>query len=150
MQTKQYQKYTLPGVDGPQELLNMQKGQNLGKNQVKNTKSPMLRPIFHLKHCKSINGRKDGCANNAILKMYFERRRSSQTCKKGKIWVHLRQKYKITNFQTNLPFLALFQSLYYPPTPYKVHFWYFLVVKPFLGPFMESITFQMENWPQNS
>ena len=68
----QYQKYTLKGIGWSQEILNMQKGQKCGKIQVKNTMSPILRPIFHLKHYKSINGRKNDWANNAILRMYFE------------------------------------------------------------------------------
>ena len=37
---------------------NFKTGQNLGKMEVKNTKSSILRAICHLEHCKSIKGQK--------------------------------------------------------------------------------------------
>ena len=36
-----------------------------------NTKSPILRPIFHLEHCKSINGLKKWLCKQNNTKMYF-------------------------------------------------------------------------------
>ena len=66
----------------------MKKGQNLGKIEVKNTKSPNLKPIFHFEHCKYINGRKKWLCkrNNTKHILWKAGRRGSQACKKGKIW----------------------------------------------------------------
>ena len=53
--------------------LKHEKGQNLGKIEDKNTKSPIFRPIFHLEHCKSIPGLKKWLCKQNNTKMYFVR-----------------------------------------------------------------------------
>tara|TARA_B100000378_G_scaffold9712_1_gene8289 strand:- start:68 stop:241 length:174 start_codon:yes stop_codon:yes gene_type:complete len=39
-------------------MIKMQTGPKMDKMEVKNEKLPILRPIFHLIDCKSINGQK--------------------------------------------------------------------------------------------
>ena len=56
-------------------MIKMQTGPKMDKMEVKNEKLPILRPIFHLIDCKSINGQKNGCTNKTIPNIYFERYR---------------------------------------------------------------------------
>ena len=99
---------------------------------------------------------KNGCANKTIPNIYFER----HTLVVGALEHAKREKMsKIKVKNTKSPILR-------PTFPFR-HFWgalgahtshlhltkyifgIFLFAKPVFGPFMESIMFQMENWPQN-
>ena len=78
---------------------------------VKNTKSTILRTIFHLEHCKSTNGLKKWLCKQKIPKMYFLRHRwvvgALKSAKRAKFGQNEGQKYKIVNFETNFPFGTL-------------------------------------------
>ena len=56
-------------------MVKIQTRPKMDKMEVKDTKQPILRPIFHLEHCKSISGqkkwlRKQNNAKNVLCKAY--------------------------------------------------------------------------------
>ena len=99
---KQYQNCTLQVIDRVQRLRTVKKGQFIGKMEVKNTKSSILRSICHLEHCKSINGQKKwlhkGHNTKTVLSEVYEGCRGSESCKKGQFF----DKIEVQNTQSSI------------------------------------------------
>jgi hypothetical protein len=78
---------------------------------VKDTKSSILRPVFHLVHCNSTNGLKERGTNKTIPKMHFARHRYVvefvESAKGPTFWQNGGQNKKIFNVEANFPFGTL-------------------------------------------
>ena len=87
-------------------MIKMQSQPKIDKMEVKDTKPPILKPILRLKHCTSINGLKNGCANKTMPKCTLQgidRSWGALKAAKGpKCGQHGGQKHKIVNFEAHL------------------------------------------------